>query len=557
MLGTLTSAIAGVGTAAIALASGPIPTATQAGQQLGQALGGALTDAADKAAAALSELGPEGEAAGKALQVVAAVAAATIGTLSTLMGLAVDVTQRVGLMGDRFAALAGSAAGGAAVTAMVDRLSKTLPFATAEIQGWSQALMAAGLQGPQLEASIKAIASASALMGQQGAAAAENLLKKLAEGGEGAKKILEQIQKGGGKSNKLLADMGLNTKDLAAAMGLSEEAFSKATLSADQMNAAISKALQKKGSGPLDDMDTLPSILQKAREGFLSLFGDLGPAVKPFMAQIKSLFGEFSKGGTAIKILKPIITSVFTTLFSWATAAAHAIHAGFLMIVIGALKAYIAIKPIIDRIKQLASMSTLITGLKVVFYALAAATLIAAAPFLILIAGGIAFGVALAAVGAAITYVAGVIVNFVSGAASALSSWVSGAAGAASNFIAGLVSGIVNGGAAVVDAVKGLASSALGAFTGALGIHSPSTIMLEHGEENIAGAAASGIDKGSAKVDDAMARMGSGEPGASKSSGKSGSTGGEVHYHYTGPVENFPVFREHMIRFLEETRAES
>lgn len=553
------SAIASVGSAASSLASGPIPSATQAGQQLGQALRDALKGGADQAAQALSMLGPEGAAAGEALKGLAAVAAATIGTLLTLAGIAIDVAQRVDLMKDRFAALAGSAEGGKAVTDMVKKLSATLPFASSQISGWAQALMAAGLSGKQLENSIQAVAAATALMGEQGGAAAENLIKKLAEGGEGAKKILDSIQKGGGKSNKLLADMGLTTKDLAAAMGMTVDEFAKATLSAEQMNDAITKALKKKGAGPLEDLsNTLPNILQKAREGFMSLFSDLGPSVKPFMAAVKSLFGEFNKGSVVIKLLKPIVTSVFGTLFSWATTAVNAIHKGFLVVAIAALKVYIALKPVIDRIKEIAKSQTFITGLKVVFYGLAIAVGLVALPFLIVIAVVALFIAAFVAIVAALAYVVGAIVDFVSGAAGAIADWVSGAASAAADFVSGLVSGIVSGAGAVVDAVKGLASSALGAFTSALGISSPSKIMLEHGEENIAGAAATGIDKGGQKVDDAMARMGSGEPGGGK--GKGGAGGGgkvENHYHYSGPVENYGTFREHMERFLEETDAEA
>lgn len=565
LMGGLAGAIAGVGTAALALATGPLPSATQAGQELGQAIGGALTGAADKAAGALSKLGPEGEAVGAALQGVALVAAATIGTLLTLAGLAVDVSQHFDLMRDRFAALAGSAAGGAAVTAMVEKLSTTLPFATGEIQGWALALQGAGLKGAQLESSIKAIAAATALMGAQGGAAAENLIKKLAEGGEGATKLLEQIQKGGGKSNKLLADMGLSTKDLAAAMGMSEAAFSKATISADQMNAAITKALQKKGAGPLDDLsNTLPDILGKAREGFLSLFQDLGPSVKPFMKEIKELFGEFSKGGTAIKILKPIVTSVFGALFSAATSAAHAIHAGFLLAEIAALKIYIAVKPVIDAIKKIGQSATFINlahhallALKVILIAVAVVAAIVLAPFII---GAAIFVVAVGLVVAAI----GLIIDWVGDCISAIGDLAGGAADAAANFISGLVGGIASGAGAVVDAVSNLASGALSAFTGALGIHSPSTVLWEHGEDNMAGAVAGGVDKGKVKVDDAMARMGSGKPGGGGGEKKKGGGGGgrgkiadkiEINFH--GSAKEFPEFKEQVNAWFEELAAEA
>jgi hypothetical protein len=109
-------------------------------------------------------------------------------------------------------------------------------------------------------------------------------------------------------------------------------------------------------------------------------------------------------------------------------------------------------------------------------------------------------------------------------AVDALSGLTDGAGSAASNFIAGLVGGIQAGIGSVIAAVSGLASGALAAFTGALGIKSPSTIMLEHGKDNIAGAAATGIDKGAPKVDKAMAGLGGGPKG--KGGGKGASGGG-------------------------------
>jgi len=70
---------------------------------------------------------------------------------------------------------------------------------------------------------------------------------------------------------------------------------------------------------------------------------------------------------------------------------------------------------------------------------------------------------------------------------------------AAGNFISGLVSGITGGVGMVVDAIKGLASSALGAFKGILGIASPSRVMLQMGGYTAEGFAG-GMDAGAADV---------------------------------------------------------
>jgi len=84
-------------------------------------------------------------------------------------------------------------------------------------------------------------------------------------------------------------------------------------------------------------------------------------------------------------------------------------------------------------------------------------------------------------VGVAIWNLIGTIGSFVAQVSTVLMGWASSAYDAATNFIQGLVSGIVGGGSQVVDAVKGLAGQAVDGFKNALGIHSPSAVMMELG----------------------------------------------------------------------------
>jgi len=508
-------AITALGGVIKTLATADLPSASQGMQMFGAMLGGAVTGAASKASAALAALGPEGKAAGVAIEALAAAFAATIGTMTTVMGLAIELSQKADLMKSRFAALAGGAAGGAAVQASIAKLSATMPFATSQINEWAQSLLTAGLQGQELEGALRAVASAQALMGDSGAAAAQQMLSRLAMGGAASEKLMKDIQEGGRRSAVALLQMGLNMRDVAAAAGMSEHQFKTAHLSAQQMQKAIEAALAKKGAGPLEELGlTLPAILQKAREGFLSLFNGAGPAVKLFMQAVKSLFGEFNKGSPAIKGLKPIVTDVLTTLFGWATKAVNAIHAvvtglmnagksgGLLSGAIAVLKAgwgaLIAIwnvtttvlAPIIGFIKAIFSNAMVLSGLKTVFSVIA----------------GVIVGVVVAI--ATFLAVTAAIAGVVAGAIGALVGLASAAIDVAGDFVSGLVQGILNGGGAVAAAVSNLANSALGAFKGVLGIASPSKVMLEHGEENIAGAAATGIDKGSGKVKASARRMG-------------------------------------------------
>jgi phage-related protein len=548
--GHAASAINTINAALSSIADGPLPSARQAATAVGQAIGGALTSGAHEAAQALSALGPEGEAAGAALEGLAAVASATVGTLATLIGTAIEVSEKLALMRARFDGLAGSAEGGAKVTAMVMRLGQQLPFATDQVAAWAQKLELAGIKGQALERDIKAVAAAAAF-GPDVAAGAEHLFRRLGEGGPAADKLLKDLSAGGQRAARELMAAGLTIADLGGQAAV-------AKMSAEQLHDALAKALQAKGGEALGVMmESWPNIIEKAREGFFSLFGDLGPSVKPFMAEVKGLFSEFSKGGTVINALKPVVTAVLGTLFDWAKKATAALHKGLLYVVVGALTAYIAMRPVIDAIKQLAASENFLTGLKVALVLLALPFAVMAVAIVLVIA---TVGILVAALGAVvygIVWLAGAIVGFVASAASALSDWISGAVEAASNFVAGLVQGISSGAGAFVDAVKGLAQSGMNAFTGFFGIRSPSTKMLKHGDENIAGAAATGVDRGAPKVKRAMARLG-GEPGTGEGGrGDRGGGGREVHYHYSGPVEHYPTFREHMRRFLEETAAEA
>jgi hypothetical protein len=188
-------------------------------------------------------------------------------------------------------------------------------------------------------------------------------------------------------------------------------------------------------------------------------------------------------------------------------------------IIIYGLKAYIFLKPIIAWFKELAANQTVIDAfnfaLKVTGGLLAALAIAAGLVVMALLVVTAAF----AGIVAGLVWLAQVIGEFIGGTARALGEWVAGAATAAYDFVAGLVNGITSGAGMVIGAVTGLADSAVGAFKGALGINSPSTVMMGFGENmgegvvggvestegdvhgassNLAGAAVNGMAAGAA-----------------------------------------------------------
>lgn len=455
----------------------------------------------------LAQMGPYGQAAAAALGVLTAAVSATVGTMLDLMGAAIKIAETKAGLAAAWGALAGGKEAGAGALAMIGKLSESLPYSGSQLRQWGQSLLAAGVPAGQLEGKIKAIAAAEALMaaGQGGGgAAAEELFKKLGAGGAEADAFMAKIAKGGksaGAAEAELKKMGLTFADFGGQAVVAKMNFA-------QFTEAAQKALQVKGAGPLQAaMSTWPVILDKAKGGFMSLFGGLGPAVEPFMQAVKKLFSEFNAGSPIIRGLKPIVTSVFGTLFFVATSAVNAIHKGFLMVAIGAIMVYIKLRPLIAILQSIGSKVPWLQVLKVVLLGIAGVAAAFVGPFLI---GAAMVGVLIAALAAAASYLQG---------------WVTQASDAASNFVAGLVGGITAGAGAFVDAVKSLAQQGMSAFTSFFGIKSPSTKMLKHGEENIAGAATTGVDKGTDKFQDAMANLG-GEP--PKGGGRPGGAGAKV-----------------------------
>lgn len=240
---------------------------------------------------------------------------------------AIELTEANARLKASFGALAGSSAAGADALRRIDAVAGKMPFAIEQMRSWGEALVAAGFKGKHLEAALKAVAAAESL-NTGGGAAAQEFLEKLGRGGAAAKLLLKSIQAGGNKGQEALKGMGLTTHDLAKAAHMTDAAFAKAKITTAQLGLLAEKALKAKSAGTLGAMmASWPVLLMKAKEGFMSLFSGLAPAVKPFMAAVKSLFDQFGKGQGPMKALKAVVTEVFGAIFKIATIAVKAISA--------------------------------------------------------------------------------------------------------------------------------------------------------------------------------------------------------------------------------------
>ena len=527
---------------------------------------------ADKLGGALGSMGAEGKAAAAGL----AAATAALALLVAGMAMAISVTEQRDKITATFQALGKGATAGKDTLAMLDKLSATLPFTTEQLGEMAKGLAAAGFSGKALEEGIKAIAAATALMGEKGGAAAEKVLKALNGGGAAADKMLKSIQKGSGAGMKALQAMGITMEDLGGKAAV-------AKMSAAELQKAIEKALQKKGAGPLEAMGgTLAVLAAKGKEALGAIFEGLGPAVQPFMHALQDVLKMFSRGSTAGNALKGAVTKVFTVIFGLATRVVKAfkeivqgiegtgnkssvfnkIGQGLLVVWGIAQKVWAAIKSgasivwggimqvvtavqkfaaqhqlvaklqaafsfVAGELKKVFSNAQVMNGIKTILKGIGIAIGVVIA---VVVGLAVVFATVAAAVWATIAFLIGGfgalvdgIIDAVTSIASTLSDWVSSAASAASSFVDGLVNGIQAGAGQLIAMVTNLAKSALGAFKAALGIASPSKVMAVQGGHMAAGAAM-GVDAGAPKVAAASKRMGS---AATKGAAEGGVAGGK------------------------------
>jgi hypothetical protein len=423
----------------------------------------------------LSKLGPYGQAAAAAIGVVTIAVTALVGVIAGGMATAIGVVEKMTQRLAVFSALGGSAAAGKATLAMVQNLSDKLPYSVDQLSQWAQAMQRAGMSGKGLESATKAIAAAAAINPEGGAAAAENVIAKLAAGEQEAQKFVQTIQKGGPKAQKQLREMGVNLSDIGTQA-------QRAKMTAAQMSEAIQRALVKRGAGPMEAMmNTWPVILDKAKAGFMSLFSGLDKPVGGFMGAVKDLFATFGRGSPTMAAIRPVVQSVFGTLLSWGQRAVTAVMNGFKQLVIIGLKVRIGINPIWVVLRQLggelakaAAATGLFTGKSGVMSAILSVvgTVIKQAFF------------------AAVTIITGflrVLTFVVSGATAVITKLraiftklnLPSLAGAAANMISSFISGIKSKIGSVVSAMTGMGAAAKKGLLGALGIASPSRVALE------------------------------------------------------------------------------
>lgn len=366
---------------------------------------------------------------------------------------------------------------------MLDGLREKTGISKDALGSYTQEFLRLGITGTEaLEGLTVAAASAEAIV-KGGGQAFSALFGKINAAAESGQKLTIPFK----KLQSQLVAVGLNISDVAKQMGITEGALTSGlkagTIDAKKFGDAVQDAVTKKGAGPLQNMaNSVENLGKLIKEYIGDIFEDLGPSIAPFMAQVRELFGIFdSKTKPSGQALKQGIEGFFKRVFDLATKVVPMVKHFLENMIIYGLKAYIALKPVINWFKSLADnqtviavMSSLVDGLKTALVAIGVALAVVIGAFVILTGIGIA-------VGASIWALAGIISSFVADSIKSLVDWVAGAYQTASDFVSGLVQGITDGAGKVIGAVTGIADGAVNAFKGALGIHSPSAVMASLG----------------------------------------------------------------------------
>ena len=444
---------------------------------------------------------------GIAVSVVAGVATALVGATAALSAFAIEATEARAKIEGTFSALAGGAAGADKAIATMDALGASTGMTRAQLAPMAEQLLAMGVPLNALKGQLTALATVQAL-GMNGTATYTEILKKLNEHIPISTRSLAQF-----------STMGISVADVAGRMGLSVQALElqlkKGTVNATAFQNALEAAVTAKGADALAaQANSLSSQMALFKENIMHLFE--GVDTGPFLAGLKSVLQLFSQDTASGRAMKMMITGAFDAIFKVASYVWPWIKTAIELVVIAALKMYIAFKPVIAAFKQLVTDG----GPSIDFL-----------KFFKMELGG--FVMMAQRVANAIMFVIKAVVF--------LENTFKHAKDAAKELITGLVNGITGGAGLVWDAIKNLGTGAMNALKGVLGIHSPSTVFAGFGH-NIGLGLAQGIDGSAPHVAGAATRLGgaaaikpasiAGGGAAGGARGVAGKSGNTIHVNF-------------------------
>lgn len=473
--------------AAIHAAGGPVEALASKMKGLAGAVGdagGGLSGLATLAAGGL---------VGAILAVTGAVAGGVVAFGKWVIGAA-GMNNRLALA--RAAAL-GFGKNAVALGTQVDALASKISTPKEELNDLAISLTKTRLSGQAIVDTFNAVGRASNALGN----GAGDKLKDIITRGQLSGRI-------GINPAELLGtgvDFNAIAGELAAKMKIplakAQQALLEGRVKIDAGAAAIRAAVEKRfGEINAAKRLTLGDQVDKLKENLTSLAGgvDLGPLATQ-LANVFKLFDPNTVTGQAIKQLVDIIGNGLVKALASVGPYAKSFIEGMVVGAQELVKAYFDVKAKITetfgglKLDGLVSLNDAVKAGKYLMYGIAAAVVVVGATI-----GALAFAVEevlkpfkkLLDVGRQIRD------DFNA------KNW----SGLGADAIKGLIDGLVPGGAQISDAVATLGKKAKDALKSELGIHSPSTVFAELGE-NTAQGFAQGIDEGSGAASSAAASM--------------------------------------------------
>lgn len=423
-------------------------------------------------------MGPTLAIAAGATVIIAAITAALVAGVIALGAYAIGLADMRRNAELDYEALAQTSDALAGLSNLIPEVSARTGVAAEQLAGLAKQLDEAGVSAKDMPDALHAVAIAEAALGK---GAAAKLVKDLKEGKKSASALAAEMDK---KFGGIVA---------------------KKMLSLDAQAATL-------------------------KTNMADIFGGLD--IEPLLQGLSVLVGLFDQNTVMGKTLKFVFEGLFQPLLDAAVAVIPKVERFILGIAIGALKLYVAFKPAINAVKELAGAADLsflpdiltvgkvvaglfavaIVGVVAALVALYAPVLIAIAAFTALKSAGMA---AWDGIKSGITTVMGFLSALDFGAI-------------AMSLIQGLANGITSGVGIVVDAIRNLGSSAMGALKGILGIASPSKVFEQFGGFTAEGFA-EGVDGGADQASTALESMVETPDASGAPAGASASTGGKFN----------------------------
>lgn len=517
------------------------PLAKYAGD-LGKA--GAVSGAAVGAALAL---------AAAVAAVVVAVSAATIALVSYALAAA-DAARTSSLFNN---AAAGGVAKGTELSNVIGQIALKVPLARAQIEAFGRALELAGISGRRMQVALELITAIESVIPGAG-----GKIQGLVERFQRLKRaVLTKAD---------LVGTGLALSDVAAqlakGMGITQAAaiqmLQNGTAGVDKVLDAMKKAVdQKFGKTIAGMMLSLTNQFAQLKDSLAQLF--TGVDLDPFLEGLKSITSLFSQSTVTGVVLRTILSSMFQGLIDASARVFPLIRAFMLGMIITALRAYIAFKPIAKAISEafgnvdgIKAVSTALMAGKIAVYGLIFVLGLVAAVLAMIVGpivaiGSLIYGAfslgklavsglvgsvqklpgAVAGVGDSMLGLGARIVAFFMQLPEQLASLAMMGAGAAGGLVDGFVGGLQAKIGAAIASVASFGAAIEGALRAAIGWNSPATLGVD-----AAGAIGEGVevgaDKAEGKASESVAKIIN--PKDAKGAAKAGKGGGKWVY-----IENF------------------